>query len=50
MSYPELEGCLRCWPGEEGLGGFFVVGFVREENDNNNNNSEDDEEWEGFSD
>ncbi|KAL2795118.1 S-adenosyl-L-methionine-dependent methyltransferase [Aspergillus keveii] len=27
----ELQGCLRCWPGdEEGTGGFFVVGFVRD--------------------
>ncbi|KAL5333284.1 S-adenosyl-L-methionine-dependent methyltransferase [Aspergillus crustosus] len=28
----ELQGCLRCWPGDvEGTGGFFVVGFVRDE-------------------
>lgn len=26
-----LEACLRCWPGDsEGLGGFFVAGFVRD--------------------
>ena len=26
-----LEGCLRCWTGDaEGLGGFFVAGFVRD--------------------
>ncbi|GKZ22523.1 putative 28S rRNA (cytosine-C(5))-methyltransferase [Aspergillus brasiliensis] len=32
LSDEELEGCLRCWPGdEEGTGGFFVAGFVREE-------------------
>ncbi|KAL4977412.1 S-adenosyl-L-methionine-dependent methyltransferase [Aspergillus desertorum] len=34
LSDEELGGCLRCWPGdEEGTGGFFVVGFVREGND-----------------
>lgn len=27
----ELEACLRCWAGdEEGTGGFFVAGFVRD--------------------
>lgn len=46
----ELEGCLRCWPGdEEGLGGFFVVGFVRDDQDDGQEDQEDDE-WEGFSD
>ncbi|KAL2854101.1 S-adenosyl-L-methionine-dependent methyltransferase [Aspergillus pseudodeflectus] len=31
LSEEELQGCLRCWPGdEEGTGGFFVVGFVRD--------------------
>ncbi|KAL4934079.1 rRNA (cytosine-C5-)-methyltransferase RCM1 [Aspergillus undulatus] len=31
LSEEEREGCLRCWPGdEEGTGGFFVVGFVRD--------------------
>ncbi|KAL4915888.1 S-adenosyl-L-methionine-dependent methyltransferase [Aspergillus aurantiobrunneus] len=31
LGVEELEGCLRCWPGdEEGTGGFFVVGFVRD--------------------
>ncbi|KAL4786327.1 S-adenosyl-L-methionine-dependent methyltransferase [Aspergillus varians] len=31
LSEEDLEGCLRCWPGdEEGTGGFFVVGFVRD--------------------
>ncbi|KAL2869249.1 rRNA (cytosine-C5-)-methyltransferase RCM1 [Aspergillus lucknowensis] len=31
LSEEEVEGCLRCWPGdEEGTGGFFVVGFVRD--------------------
>ncbi|KAL4982279.1 S-adenosyl-L-methionine-dependent methyltransferase [Aspergillus falconensis] len=34
LSDEELGGCLRCWPGdEEGTGGFFVVGFVREGDD-----------------
>lgn len=46
----ELEGCLRCWPGdEEGLGGFFVVGFVRDGQDDGQED-EDDDEWAGFSD
>ncbi|EIT75195.1 NOL1/NOP2/sun domain protein [Aspergillus flavus] len=32
LSDEVLEGCLRCWPGDdEGLGGFFVAGFVRDE-------------------
>lgn len=58
----DLEGCLRCWPGDdEGLGGFFVAGFVRDglaggpnlsedENPEEDENREEDEEWEGFSD
>ncbi|KAL4743359.1 S-adenosyl-L-methionine-dependent methyltransferase [Aspergillus similis] len=34
LSDEELGGCLRCWPGDdEGTGGFFVVGFVREGDD-----------------
>ena len=34
LSDEELRGCLRCWPGdEEGTGGFFVAGFVREGDD-----------------
>ncbi|KAL4788923.1 S-adenosyl-L-methionine-dependent methyltransferase [Aspergillus venezuelensis] len=34
LTEEELGGCLRCWPGdEEGTGGFFVVGFVREGED-----------------
>lgn len=46
----ELEGCLRCWPGdEEGLGGFFVVGFVRDGQADGQEDEEDDE-WAGFSD
>lgn len=29
-----LEACLRCWTGDaEGVGGFFVAGFVREGNE-----------------
>ncbi|KAL2827597.1 S-adenosyl-L-methionine-dependent methyltransferase [Aspergillus cavernicola] len=67
LSKEELEGCLRCWPGdEEGTGGFFVVGFVRDgdfdgyasggENGNggeegdNDEEEEDEDEWGGFSD
>lgn len=50
----DLQGCLRCWPGdEEGVGGFFVVGFVRDGQDNDNDEGEGDEdedEWGGFSD
>ncbi|KAJ5167546.1 uncharacterized protein N7482_006327 [Penicillium canariense] len=31
LSEDDLEACLRCWSGDsEGLGGFFVVGFVRD--------------------
>ena len=60
LSDSDLDACIRCWPGEEGLGGFFVAGFVRDEadevqmNGNEANGDEDDdyvdEEWEGFSD
>ncbi|KAL4954879.1 S-adenosyl-L-methionine-dependent methyltransferase [Aspergillus filifer] len=40
LSEEELGGCLRCWPGdEEGTGGFFVVGFVRDGNDEDYNAS-----------
>lgn len=50
----DLHGCLRCWPGdEEGVGGFFVVGFVRDGQDNGNDEgegNEDEDEWGGFSD
>lgn len=47
----ELDGCLRCWPGdEEGIGGFFVVGFVRDGQDDIENDGGKDDEWEGFSD
>ncbi|KAL1967412.1 hypothetical protein VTN77DRAFT_3197 [Rasamsonia byssochlamydoides] len=32
LSEEELDACLRCWPGDdEGTGGFFVAGFVRDE-------------------
>lgn len=32
LSDEDLDACLRCWPGDEqGTGGFFVVGFVRDE-------------------
>ncbi|KAF7713375.1 Uncharacterized protein PECH_001314 [Penicillium ucsense] len=31
LTEEDLEACLRCWSGDsEGLGGFFVAGFVRE--------------------
>ncbi|KAJ5586634.1 hypothetical protein N7450_006421 [Penicillium hetheringtonii] len=31
LSDEALEACLRCWTGDaEGLGGFFVAGFVRD--------------------
>ncbi|KAL4900903.1 hypothetical protein BDW74DRAFT_170474 [Aspergillus multicolor] len=67
LSQEELEGCLRCWPGdEEGTGGFFVAGFVREGEDDDDyagsreevaaeingvdEEDEEDDEWEGFSD
>ncbi|KAF7125657.1 hypothetical protein CNMCM5793_001896 [Aspergillus hiratsukae] len=63
LSDEELDACLRCWAGdEEGLGGFFVAGFVRDE-DNvdltrgapvsqgmNETEGSDEDEWEGFSD
>ncbi|KAA8651368.1 hypothetical protein EYZ11_000945 [Aspergillus tanneri] len=64
LSDEELEGCLRCWPGDdEGLGGFFVAGFIRDKElawdgeaddpgrfSNGNEEDEEDAEWEGFSD
>ncbi|KAJ5238344.1 hypothetical protein N7468_002963 [Penicillium chermesinum] len=32
LSQDDLEACLRCWSGDaEGLGGFFVAGFVRDQ-------------------
>ncbi|KAJ5676472.1 uncharacterized protein N7477_002105 [Penicillium maclennaniae] len=56
----ETEACLRCWSGDaEGLGGFFVAGFVRDSQRNSVEEAEplheDDEDnsddaWEGFSD
>ncbi|PWY95263.1 S-adenosyl-L-methionine-dependent methyltransferase, partial [Aspergillus sclerotioniger CBS 115572] len=46
LSDEELEGCLRCWPGdEEGTGG--DEGKEEEEEDDK---EEEDDEWEGFSD
>lgn len=61
LSDEELDACLRCWPGDEqGTGGFFVVGFMRDPaaaagDDKNDNEAKDEaheeeEEWEGFSD
>ncbi|KAL4999139.1 S-adenosyl-L-methionine-dependent methyltransferase [Aspergillus recurvatus] len=48
LSDEELGGCLRCWPGdEEGTGGFFVVGFVREGADGEDFGSSLDDEGEG---
>ncbi|GIJ83329.1 hypothetical protein Asppvi_002148 [Aspergillus pseudoviridinutans] len=61
----ELEACLRCWADdEEGLGGFFVAGFVRDEGSvdrtireepesqgiEEDTGDSDEDEWEGFSD
>lgn len=57
LTHEEMQGCLRCWPSdEEGVGGFFVVGFVRagsasgDAEDMADEADEVDEEWEGFSD
>ncbi|KAI9372619.1 S-adenosyl-L-methionine-dependent methyltransferase [Aspergillus egyptiacus] len=67
LSDEDLEGCLRCWPGdEEGTGGFFVVGFVRDGSvDDSSREGQgagqeeekvvegeegEEDEWEGFSD
>lgn len=61
LSDEALDACLRCWAGDaEGLGGFFVAGFVRDAqhgesaranplHDEDEDDGED-EEWEGFSD
>ncbi|EAW07138.1 rRNA (cytosine-C5-)-methyltransferase RCM1 [Aspergillus clavatus NRRL 1] len=62
----ELEGCLRCWQGDdEGLGGFFVAGFVRDGDGDSDADGvrlaaaapvvteaevEGEDEWAGFSD
>lgn len=47
----DLQGCLRCWPGdEEGVGGFFVVGFVRDGGADEGDADEEEDEWGGFSD
>lgn len=60
LSDEEREATLRCWPGdEEGTGGFFVAGFVRDdsaivhEGDDGDDGDmwadhDEDEEWEGF--
>ncbi|KAL1954073.1 hypothetical protein VTO42DRAFT_1761 [Malbranchea cinnamomea] len=57
----ESDACIRCWPDDdEGTGGFFVVGFVRdvdrarpeeeeEEEEEEEDDGDDDESWEGFS-
>lgn len=62
LSDQDLEGCLRCWPGDdEGLGGFFVAGFVRDgrvdnwsgtghESDGVDDEEGDSDSFEGFSD
>lgn len=48
LSDEDLDGCIRCWPGdEEGLGGFFIAGFVRDSSDSN---GDEEDEWEGLSD
>ncbi|KAE8393408.1 S-adenosyl-L-methionine-dependent methyltransferase [Aspergillus alliaceus] len=62
----ELDGCLRCFAGDdEGTGGFFVAGFVRDEGQSeervssrnghkdeskSEDEDEDEDEWDGFSD
>lgn len=60
LSDEDLEACLRCWSGDaEGLGGFFVAGFVRDSQRNTIEEAEplqeddkdnSDDGWEGFSD
>lgn len=63
LSDEALDACLRCWSGDaEGLGGFFVAGFVRDPKlgetvkasqppiAHENDSEEEEEEWEGFSD
>ncbi|XHG07516.1 hypothetical protein AWENTII_010658 [Aspergillus wentii] len=64
LSDEELDACLRCWAGDaEGLGGFFVAGFVRDESavrpvettaepaaESSGSDASDDDEWGGFSD
>ncbi|RMJ28978.1 hypothetical protein PHISP_00189 [Aspergillus sp. HF37] len=51
LSAEELDACLRCWPGdEEGLGGFFVAGFVRDSYGDDDTKEDSEDEWEGFSD
>lgn len=55
LSGEEREGTIRCWAdGEEGTGGFFVAGFVRDEgcaagDENLSSELDEEEEWEGFS-
>ena len=40
LSDEDLEACLRCWSGDaEGLGGFFVAGFVRDSQEKCNRRS-----------
>lgn len=62
LSDEALDACLRCWSGDaEGLGGFFVAGFVRDPKHGESfkakllptdgeDDGDNDEEWEGFSD
>ncbi|KAE8151730.1 putative NOL1/NOP2/sun domain protein [Aspergillus avenaceus] len=59
LSDEELDGCLRCWAGDdEGTGGFFVAGFVRDEtlasrsldSQAGESDESDGDEWDGFSD
>lgn len=57
LSGEEREGTIRCWAdGEEGTGGFFVAGFVRDDSavreggdENLSSDFDEEEEWEGFS-
>jgi putative methyltransferase len=60
LSEEDLEACLRCWSGDaEGLGGFFVAGFVRDSQSDtigeaaepiHEDGDKSDDGWEGFSD
>ena len=57
LNEEELEGCIRCYPGdEEGTMGFFVCGFIRNSEADedlrqpSNSNVDAQDDWEGFSD
>lgn len=63
LSDESLDACVRCWSGDaEGLGGFFVAGFVRDPQSTDatvavkdshapcEGQGDEDDEWAGFSD